>query len=159
MGVFFNRFVKKASYFTGGSIWQRNRLKKLLTQTKKKDRGNVFNYWPKTIRNVCQITTDIVSRRFLAGDVVEKFQRKLNYEVRSVCPKKLSSVQRNFRAKEFLREKLRVCQNSKENNWARISEIHFNSCEYHYGMTFFSKNLRIMLRFPGKKIWRGLSNL
>ena len=105
MGVFFDRVVKKASYFTGGSVWQRNRLKKLLTGTKKKDRGIVFKYWLKTFRNVCQTTTEIVSRSFLGGDGLENFQRKLRYEKQKVCPKNMNSVQKHLLGKIDFRKR------------------------------------------------------
>ena len=45
------------------TVWHINRFVKFLVRTKKNKRS-VSGYWLKTTRNVCQTTTDIVSRRF-----------------------------------------------------------------------------------------------
>ena len=127
--VFSNRVVEKALNSSGGSVWQSSCSKKHLFRTKK-DGGDVFGYWLKTIRNVCQTTSYIVSRKFFFwGNVDENFHRKLSYEILNVRPKNLNIVKRHLLGEIIFVKTLNVCQSLKEHNWARLSEIDFLSRE------------------------------
>ena len=106
-----------------------------------------------------RIQQTIYPESFLGGFVVEKFHRKLNYKKRNVCPKNLNSLQKHFLRQINFGKTLKFCQSWKENNWARLSQMHFTSREWFFSMQFFSKKLKILFRFAAKRVWSGLSVL